>query len=372
MALKKTIDSILYLHNYFPVRSERHNGISSRIIDFKRGEVTAVRQFSTEMQEALEEYGKSNTYSIKDTVLCIVPSHKDGFYSYGLTKMADNLISHFGMIDGTSIIKRITLHEQNSTGGDRSIQKQLETLCIDDHVGILAGKNVMVLDDIVTTGNTIEAVRRLLREKQVNSVLAITIGKTFDDTQFIAVPQEYDIDRSKDKNMYPYELDGQKYFYNRGKWLYANYISAPLELAGRLNRLLLIKDYLLDKTVEQLLRMLDDLDVSLNMCDAIVVAERALEIADPEDIKIILPIVIGLYTKTGNPRKAVNTAKRYTDMFKKDVWSYTLFVNVAEAYCDMKDFETAKKFADIAREMAKGNEYKKLGAIYLRIMRDKE
>lgn len=372
MAFKKTIDSILYLHEYFPVRSERHNGISSRIIDFKRGEVTAVSQFSVEMQEALEENCKNNHYSTKDTVLCIVPSHKDGIYSYGLTKMAENLISYFDLIDGRRIIKRITLHEQNSAGADRSIQKQLETLCIDDHDGVLVDKNVLVLDDIVTTGNTIEAVRRLLRNAQASSVSAITIGRTFDDTRIFTIPQEYYIDKSKDKNMYPYELDGKKYFYNRGKWLYSNYIRVPLELENRLTKLLLIKDYLIDKSVDQLLRMLDKTNISLNMCDAIVVAERALEISDPEDIKAILPIIVDLYTKTGNPRKAVNTAKRYTDMFRNDVWSYALFANVAEAYCDMKDFETAKKFADIARKMAKGDDNAKLGTIYLRIMRDKK
>ena len=177
MQFKETYDGISYLYDYYPVRFKEHKGISERILAFKNGDDEAVKQFAFEMKEAMDDKYKGYLDKLSNTVVCVMPSHEVGQYSKGLTRLAAYLAYIYGMIDGEHLIKRKITHEKISAGGDRSVQKQIETLEISTEFTI-AGKDIIILDDVTTTGNSIEAVRRLLYPFNVGKIYAQTLGKT--------------------------------------------------------------------------------------------------------------------------------------------------------------------------------------------------
>ena len=193
MGFSETYDKISYLHDYYPKRYKEHQGISERILAFKEGDEDALRQFASEMKEAMDEKYKGELENLKDTVVCIMPSHEIGRYSNGLLRLAAFLSFTYGMIDGARLIKRTKNHEKISFGGSRAIQSHLETLEVSEDYQI-AGKDIIILDDVATTGNSIEAVRRLLRTRNVGKVYAQTIGRTVDENPVNQAPIDYYMD----------------------------------------------------------------------------------------------------------------------------------------------------------------------------------
>lgn len=194
MQFRETYDGISYMYDYFPVRYEEHKGISERILAFKNGDDDAVRQFAAEMKEAMDDKYSGYTDRLSNTIVCVMPSHEAGQYSKGLTRLAAYLAFTYGMIDGEHLIKRKITHEKIASGGDRSVQKQIETLEISTDYAI-AGKDIIILDDVTTTGNSIEAVRRLLYKYNVGKIYAQTLGKTYFENDEYEYPiDNYSID----------------------------------------------------------------------------------------------------------------------------------------------------------------------------------
>ena len=170
-----------------------------------------------------------------------------------------------------------------------------------------------------------------------------------------------------------YELDGQRYYYDRGRWFTSNYMTAPTELTGRLNTLLAEKEDLSEKSFTELIKLLDRAKHGQNTQYAVKIAEEALEKAEEvSDISRLLPRLTSLYRQVGNPQKAINVAKEYTDMFNRKVWSQALLTSIAAAYCDLEDYETAKKFADIARSAFDGVPSPELMGVYEMLKRECE
>ena len=213
MQFRETYDGILYLYDYYPVRYEEHKGVSERILAFKNGDDEAVRQFASEMKEAMDEKYKGYMDKLSNTIVCVMPSHEAGQYSKGLTRLAAYLAFTYGMIDGVHLIKRKITHDKIATGGDRSVQNQIETLEISTDYSI-AGKDIVILDDVTTTGNSIEAVRRLLYQHNVGKIYAQTLGKTHNDIEINQRPiEDYSVDYYRDyqeeylDNGYPVNIE---------------------------------------------------------------------------------------------------------------------------------------------------------------------
>ena len=180
MLFAETSDGVSYLYEYYPVRYAEHKGISEMILAFKDDNSKAIEDFTLVMKQAMDEKFHGREEELKNTIICIMPSHETEHYSKGLLIMAEYLARAFGMIKGTDLIKRVRYHEKISRGGDRSIQGQLNTIEINKEYNVL-GKNILILDDVSTSGNSIEAVRILLRPLGVRSIYAQTIGKTHSD-----------------------------------------------------------------------------------------------------------------------------------------------------------------------------------------------
>ena len=171
--------------------------------------------------------------------------------------------------------------------------------------------------------------------------------------------------------MEAYDLDGKRYYYDKGRWFTSSYMIAPVELTSRLNMLLMEKDDISKKSMNELMKILDGANHGGNTQYAIKVAEKALDIAEEvSEIRGVLPRLTSLYRQVGKPQKAIDIAKEYTDLFNRKVWSQAFLTSIAAAYCDLEDYVTAKKFADIAYATYGGSSSPELMNVYERVKRE--
>lgn len=212
MQFSKTDKNVLYLYNYFSVRYKEHSGISEKILLFKEGDLQTIDYFVNAMSEAMDSYyGKHMDY-LSNMLICVVPSHAEGKYSPGLLQMARILANKYGMTNASNLIKRTKTHEKKSQGGNRDIDVMLDTLDLNHYINIF-NKDIIVLDDVTTTGNSIEAVRHLLKENGANRVFAQTLGKSVRGTFKLDYVVEYpgfEIQIETEQNIYPRTLEGAK------------------------------------------------------------------------------------------------------------------------------------------------------------------
>lgn len=147
--------------------------ISEKILKVKHNEENAVQYFTKRLQSILannEEY-----------VICVVPNHDCGICTSGMMNIAKRLCKQ-PIIDGTECIRRKIAVEKKSKDVYRDIDpeklnREIESLTI-DNADLIKGKQVLLLDDIATTGTSLEAGRYKLKEAGADLVAAIVLGHT--------------------------------------------------------------------------------------------------------------------------------------------------------------------------------------------------
>lgn len=168
--------------------------------------------------------------------------------------------------------------------------------------------------------------------------------------------------------MKTYYLDGEKYYYDKGRWLTSRYMVVPTSKLSRLNKLLIAEEDLSSKTLEQLMAIIDGArNDNNNLFLAINAANRALEIADVRKIRYILPKVTSNYRRAGQPRKAVDIGEHYLTKHGDFIASGALYTSLAAAYCDLQDYVTARAYANKALKIEGDYRSDELKIVFSRI-----
>jgi predicted amidophosphoribosyltransferase len=79
--------------------------------------------------------------------------------------------------DASGCLVRIKKIAKLAHGGDRSKNVHLESIEV-RNPGLIKGRDVLLLDDVAKTGNSLEACAELLIKAGARSVECATIGKT--------------------------------------------------------------------------------------------------------------------------------------------------------------------------------------------------
>lgn len=167
--------------------------------------------------------------------------------------------------------------------------------------------------------------------------------------------------------METYYLNGKKYYHDNGKWLTSGYMSAPISVVGELNKLLLEKEDISSKSVEELISIVDGAKKSGNTLWAIMAGKRALEIACEGEVRNLLSRVTSTFRMLGRPREALDTANLYIDRYGKTVLSPALYTSMAAAYIDLGDVDNGRLYANKAKGMiGNGTSYELIG-VYQRL-----
>lgn len=118
-----------------------------------------------------------NEYSGSDVVVCYVPSSDHTKLITGMSLLVQNLVQNNKFIDGRSCVRRSKTIQKLATGGARDISIHMNSIQV-FHPEIIAGKMVLLLDDIVTSGNSLKACKKKLKAAGAADVRCIALAKT--------------------------------------------------------------------------------------------------------------------------------------------------------------------------------------------------
>lgn len=167
--------TILYLALYQPWGSHKAMGGSSlnydrhsgRILDFKEARADAIEEFRAKIDPILGS----------DFCLCVIPSHNPAKGPGPLHTLAAQLTGKMNRTNASSCLVRHTLIPKLATGGNRDKQVHLDSIRV-DHSELVNGRSVLLIDDVMTSGGSINACIELLRGAGAAEVRGLCLGKT--------------------------------------------------------------------------------------------------------------------------------------------------------------------------------------------------
>lgn len=168
----KLINKIQHYGSYYPFhrgRNPNFDRFSSRVLDFKRGENSAIQYFFKLLT--------SNADFDRTNVVVYVPSHDKSKFDSPVKKLAKMLASHYDWVDGTDCLVRTKTIDKLALGGPRDQQVHFDSLIV-KHSDLILDKNILVLDDVTTTGNSLYASMDLLKRNGAKSTWSYALAKT--------------------------------------------------------------------------------------------------------------------------------------------------------------------------------------------------
>jgi predicted amidophosphoribosyltransferase len=142
---------------------------SVRTIRLKNRKIPAINYFADYLAGRLQKNGFE--------AIAVVPSHDPEKWESGVRDLAAKLVATDDVIDAGACLVRHTKIEKLANGGDRSIGVHLNSLAV-EHVDLIAGRKVLVIDDVMTSGNSLAACRHLLLQAGARQAACLALAKT--------------------------------------------------------------------------------------------------------------------------------------------------------------------------------------------------
>jgi predicted amidophosphoribosyltransferase len=172
MVSYENLPEVFYLGIYQPLTGECEDfdftWYSSKILDLKDCEPSVVEVFADCVSSNL-----ANDFDC----LAIVPSHYSGVHTSGIKILVQEISRGMKLVDATSCLIRHKTIEKLATGGSRSIETHLNSIKVVNKE-LIAGKKVLLFDDISTTNNSLKACKQLLERAVAKTVKGFVLGKT--------------------------------------------------------------------------------------------------------------------------------------------------------------------------------------------------
>lgn len=167
------LPEIFYLGVYQPLTGECEGDFdfteyTSRIWDLKNRNPLVIEYFA--------DCISSNLQGDFDCIVVVPPHHNEKDNS-GIKILAQKVVEKKKLIDATSCLIRHKTIDRLSTGGNRSLETHLQSIKVVSQE-VIKGKNLLLLDDVSTTGNSLHACQKLLKDSGANSVKCFVLGKT--------------------------------------------------------------------------------------------------------------------------------------------------------------------------------------------------
>lgn len=105
-----------------------------------------------------------------------MPTHEAERKPSGIRTIAKNLCRP-PIIDGTDVLSRAFEMPKKSIGGERDLQKEIRSLTMRNE-NIIKDQQVLLMDDITTTGTSLRARKYVLKRAGAKIVALLTLGET--------------------------------------------------------------------------------------------------------------------------------------------------------------------------------------------------
>jgi predicted amidophosphoribosyltransferase len=162
-------DGVMFLGDYW--RNDRRadsDTFSKQILQLKKRNENAIGEFLNMLgSAALPEF---------DAIAC-VPTHRFDPQDSGVRELGQRLALRLGAIDATRCLFRTVNVPKNAYGANRRDYIHLESIVVRDS-NLIADKNVLLLDDVLTTGSSMRACRWLLSEAGAQEVKPLALART--------------------------------------------------------------------------------------------------------------------------------------------------------------------------------------------------
>ena len=164
-----------YYENYYE-DNEDFNEYSQKILDLKNSNYEAIKFFCKELDRIIDD---------EQVVITTVPSSDATCISSGIIDLSKKLIqSQQNLIYGTACIKRIkSIFKQSNSSEKRTKKRHKDSIEIQNK-SLIKNQKVILLDDVLTTGNTVNACQELLLEAGAKEVKIIVLAKTIRDVDY--------------------------------------------------------------------------------------------------------------------------------------------------------------------------------------------
>lgn len=166
------------------------------------------------------------------------------------------------------------------------------------------------------------------------------------------------------------EYNGKMYKRYDSKWCDENTFVVHETLQCELNHEFIKTLDISSMSVREMITEGDKFKKSASYDFAIKYYKAASVICDKKTMSYILPRLSSCYRNAHLPSKAIEPLSSAKARFGKDIITEALLTSAAAAYCDMYEFEKAKKCCDIACAKAKGRVSYELRLVYERIKKE--
>ncbi|ARC40778.1 MULTISPECIES: phosphoribosyltransferase [Citrobacter] len=186
MLLPVSVTSCGFYHPYWyqGERNPHNDELSRQMMDFKdednRNHQRAINRFS---ELAIDKVGRlvirggGGRFVESPFSIAIVPSHTAGRISPALIEVAERVVRTYRRGNVDCCLERTrTVPSAHREGGDRSISGHMSTIRVKG--GNLRGRNVLLLDDVKTTGGSLSACFYLLESAGAGVTIPLSLLET--------------------------------------------------------------------------------------------------------------------------------------------------------------------------------------------------
>lgn len=179
-------ENIMPLHDYHSwnihvdgvkQRNPEIDKVTNHILNIKKKENSRVRAKAVTFYC---EVVKSTFLPLLDNSersFCVVPSHDAGHVSKGLLELVSTLTSDFNFQNRNNLLARTITVEKAATGGSRRLEIHQQSI-ESKNLEYISGKDVILFDDVSSTGNSLRACREILIQAGARRVAMIALGQT--------------------------------------------------------------------------------------------------------------------------------------------------------------------------------------------------
>ena len=164
MKLFDNLPNLFYLGFYCPQDSGYFNKYSDTILELKKQKKDSINFFLKEIRNFLSD---------EDISIATVPSGKSTNQSSGIRELAKQLVKSYPKFtDAVFCLERF-----QDSNGERTRENHLKTIKVVNS-SVIKNKKVILMDDVLTTGISIQSCKELLLEAGAKEIKVIVLGKT--------------------------------------------------------------------------------------------------------------------------------------------------------------------------------------------------
>lgn len=166
--------------------------------------------------------------------------------------------------------------------------------------------------------------------------------------------------------------NGKEYTKYGNKWVDSRCCVAPDSVQRELNNQMFAEIDLDSLSVEELVSAGDSYKKSHTQNLAIKCYEKTLEKCDDKTVRYILPSLTSCLRRQGKANEVILIFTKMRTKWGSKMLSSAALTSIAAAYCDLGEYENAKKCCNRAYAMSNGNSSGELKAVYGRIKKESE